>query len=206
VRVITAGATGPFNVAAEPVLTPAVIARLLGGRDLPIPACTVRAVLQASWHVRLQPLDRSWLDLLVNTPLLDTTRARAELGWRPQYRAGDTIAAVRRGVAYAVGTASPPLRAARRHQPRCSAPSIRSSRPLADPAAWLEEPEGEVKAAHAKARAVGERAVATLKGWRLLAKLATAPSGQVTYASRFPPSARRRAARMRLVDLTVSCR
>jgi nucleoside-diphosphate-sugar epimerase len=109
-RAIIACAAGPFNVADEPVLTSARIARLLGGLHLPVPAPAMRAMLDVTWRLRLQPLDRSWLDLLVNCPLLDTTRARTELHWRPHRDARATIAEVRQGIAEGAGTGSPALR------------------------------------------------------------------------------------------------
>ena len=70
----------------------------------------MRAGLDLTWRLRLQPLDRSWLDLLLGCPLLDTTRARAELHWRPHHDARTAIAEVRRSIAQGAGTASPALR------------------------------------------------------------------------------------------------
>jgi UDP-glucose 4-epimerase len=123
-RAIVARAAGPFNVADEPVLTSVGIARLLGGLHLPVPAPAMRAVLDLTWRLRLQPLDGSWLDLLVNCPLLDTTRARTELHWRPQHDARATIADVRRGIAEGAGAVSPALRplsrSRRQHSARAS--------------------------------------------------------------------------------------
>ncbi|MEU4215660.1 hypothetical protein [Actinoplanes sp. NPDC026623] len=40
-----------------------------------------------TWRLRLQRLDPSWVDLIMDTPLLDCARARAELGWHPRYDA-----------------------------------------------------------------------------------------------------------------------
>jgi UDP-glucose 4-epimerase len=108
---LAARAAGAFNVADDPVLPPAVLARLLGGRHVPAPAWVARSLLQAGWLARLVPLDGSWLDLLLGCPLVDTTRARAELCWRPRHDARLTLADVRRAAAArGSGIGSPALR------------------------------------------------------------------------------------------------
>jgi nucleoside-diphosphate-sugar epimerase len=109
-RTVLARATGAFNVADEPILTPAMLARLLGGRHLPVSRGALRRLAGATWRTRLQQLDPSWVDLLVDTPMLDCSRARTELGWRPRHDARLTVAATRRAVAAGVGTESPRLR------------------------------------------------------------------------------------------------
>ncbi|MEV0718190.1 NAD-dependent epimerase/dehydratase family protein [Asanoa sp. NPDC050611] len=109
-RALLARATGAFNVAGEPHLSPVLLARLLGGHHLPMPATTARAMLTGAWRLRLQPLDGSWLDLVLDTPLLDCTRARDELGWRPEYDARLTVLATRHAAAGSAGTHSPRLR------------------------------------------------------------------------------------------------
>ncbi|MEU4221235.1 NAD-dependent epimerase/dehydratase family protein [Actinoplanes sp. NPDC026623] len=109
-RAVLARATGGFNVADEPVLTAEMLARLLGGRHLPVSRRALRRLVGATWRMRLQPLDSSWVDLLVDSPLLDCTRARTELGWHPRHDARLTVVATRRAVADGVGTASPRLR------------------------------------------------------------------------------------------------
>jgi UDP-glucose 4-epimerase len=109
-RAVLVRAAGAFNVADEPILTPAVLARLLGGRHLPVPRGVLRRLLGATWRMRLQNLDPSWADMLVDTPLLDCARARTELGWRPRHDARLTVAATRRAVARGAGAASPRLR------------------------------------------------------------------------------------------------
>ncbi|MFI5894990.1 NAD-dependent epimerase/dehydratase family protein [Actinoplanes sp. NPDC051513] len=109
-RAVLARAAGAFNVADEPILTPAILARLLGGRHLPVSREALRVLVGATWRMRLQPLDPSWVDLLVDTPLLDCTRARTELGWHPRHDARLRVVATRRALARGLGTASPRLR------------------------------------------------------------------------------------------------
>lgn len=84
-------ARGAFNVAAEPVIDTATVARLLGARPVPLPAGLARALMAASWRLRLQPSPPSWLDVALGIPLMDTRRAREELGWTPRMDAGSAL-------------------------------------------------------------------------------------------------------------------
>jgi len=92
---------GPFNVAAEPVLDPPELGRLLDARPVRVPERALRIAVDVSWRLRLQPTPPGWLDLALGVPLMDVTRAREELGWRPTRSAGDAllelIDAMRRG-------------------------------------------------------------------------------------------------------------
>ncbi|MGI9099337.1 MAG: NAD-dependent epimerase/dehydratase family protein [Solirubrobacteraceae bacterium] len=92
---------GAFNVAAEPVLDPAELGRLLGARPVPVPEKALRAAVEATWKLRLQPTPPGWLDMALEVPLMDVSRAHRELGWAPTRSAGDAllelIEAMRRG-------------------------------------------------------------------------------------------------------------
>jgi nucleoside-diphosphate-sugar epimerase len=92
---------GAFNVAAEPVLDPPELGRLFGARPVRVPERPLRALVDASWKLRLQPTPSGWLDLALGVPLMDCSRAREELGWQPTRTAGEAllelIEAMRRG-------------------------------------------------------------------------------------------------------------
>ena len=74
---------GAFNVAAEPVLDPPELGRLLDARPCRCRRACCAAVVDASWKLRLQPTPPGWLDMALGVPLMDVTRAREELGWTP---------------------------------------------------------------------------------------------------------------------------
>lgn len=82
VRALTRDVRGAFNLAADPVLTDREIAAALGARPLAVPPALARAAAAASWHLHLQPSEPGWLDLALACPIMDTARARTELGWR----------------------------------------------------------------------------------------------------------------------------
>jgi UDP-glucose 4-epimerase len=109
--------TGAFNIAAEPVLDPPTLAAVLGARTVPLPAAVLRGVVEASWRLHLQPTDPGWVDLGRRTPLMDTTRARTELGWVPSRDAGEALLEVVAAMGRREGGGSPVLR------PRTGLPS-----------------------------------------------------------------------------------
>ena len=100
---------GAFNIAAEPVLDPDELGRLLGARPVPVPAAALRAGANLTWRLRLQPSAPGWVDMALSVPLMDTTRARDELGWTPRRTAGDALLELLEGMHDGAGTGTPPL-------------------------------------------------------------------------------------------------
>lgn len=102
---------GAFNIAAEPVLDPRELGRLFDARPVRIPERALRATVDISWKLHLQPTPAGWLDLALGVPLMDTTRARETLGWNPTRHAGDAllelIDAMRRGDGIATAPLAP---------------------------------------------------------------------------------------------------
>ena len=105
---------GAFNIAAEPVLDARILGRALDARALPVPTGVVRTAMAAAWRLRLQPTPPGWLDMGLNVPLMDTTRAHEELGWEPRHTSTQAIRDVLSGIADAEGEPTPPLETARR--------------------------------------------------------------------------------------------
>src|SRR4051812_39928144 len=107
----SAEARGAFNVAAEPVVTPDELGRLLRARKLRVPAGVLRGAAQLSWRLHLQPSDVGWVDMALGVPLLDTTRIRTALGWEPRRTALEAIAEAIEGMRRGDGEPTPPLEA-----------------------------------------------------------------------------------------------
>jgi UDP-glucose 4-epimerase len=102
-------AHGAYNVAADPVLDPPELARILGARTVPVPAKLLRAAADVTWRLRLQPTSPGWLDMGLAVPVMDTSRARNELGWNPRHSAADALLELLDGMRDGAGVQTPPL-------------------------------------------------------------------------------------------------
>jgi nucleoside-diphosphate-sugar epimerase len=101
---------GAFNVAAEPPLSRDDVAEALGAKALHVPSALLGVAVDLSWRVRLQPIDRGWLDMAFSVPLLDCARAVRELDWQPRWSSTSALADVITGVRRGAHDDSPPLR------------------------------------------------------------------------------------------------
>jgi UDP-glucose 4-epimerase len=100
---------GPFNLAADPVLDPMQLARIFRKPLVPIPAGLLRGAAGLTWRAHLQPTPAGWIDLALQVPLMDTSRAVSELGWRPRRSADDTLVELLDGMRRGEGVGTPPL-------------------------------------------------------------------------------------------------
>ena len=111
-RVLRDRASGAFNVAAEPVITPQNLARLFSAkRILPVPVRALHAFVGATWRLRLQQTDSGWVEMAAGAPIMDTRRIREELGWEPHTASLEAVREVIDGMGKGVGVPeSPPLK------------------------------------------------------------------------------------------------
>ena len=100
---------GAFNIAAEPVLDPETLSELFEARRVRMPARVVRGAAAATWRARLQPTPAGWLDMALAVPLMDSARARSELGWRPRRRSTEALIELIDGLGDGAGFPTPPL-------------------------------------------------------------------------------------------------
>jgi hypothetical protein len=91
------------------VLDPPELGRLLGGRPVPIPAAVLRAGAKATWYAHLQPSPPGWVDMALGVPIMDTSRARRELGWEPRHSSGEALLDLIEGMRRSEGVETPPL-------------------------------------------------------------------------------------------------
>jgi nucleoside-diphosphate-sugar epimerase len=102
-------ASGAYNIAADPVLDPATLAGVLRARRVRAPARALRALADLTWRARLQPTPPGWLDMGLAVPVLDTRRAREQLGWAPRTSATDALLELLEGMRAPAGLDTPPL-------------------------------------------------------------------------------------------------
>jgi UDP-glucose 4-epimerase len=100
---------GAFNVAADPVLDSTRLAELLDARQLAMPGAVLRAAAAATWRLRLQPTPGGWIDLALGVPLMNTAKARKELGWTPRRGADQALLELLDAMREGTGYPTPPL-------------------------------------------------------------------------------------------------
>jgi UDP-glucose 4-epimerase len=100
---------GPFNLAAEPVIDAGELARLLAARVVRLPTAAVRAALATAWQLRLVPASPQLFDAVLRLPIMDTARARTELGWQPRHTSLDAVNEFLAGLRDGAGMDTPPL-------------------------------------------------------------------------------------------------
>jgi nucleoside-diphosphate-sugar epimerase len=108
-RVVVGEADGAFNIAAEPPIGPPELARLLRARRVKLPAAALRTAAALSWRAHLQPAGEGWIDLALGVPLMDTGRARRELGWKPRTSSLEALGELLLGIRDSAGGDTPPL-------------------------------------------------------------------------------------------------
>lgn len=83
--IVTEGARGAYNLAGGGEISPAELARMLGAIRLPIPNGVAKRLVDVAYHARISPTGSPWIDMMRYPVLVDTTRARTELGWVPRF-------------------------------------------------------------------------------------------------------------------------
>lgn len=100
---------GAFNLASEQVLTSAVLAAAFGARQVATSQQFLRSAAALSWQMRLQHSDPGWVDLGLDSPLIDCSRARTELGWNPTRTSLEVLRELLQGIYDGAGISTPPL-------------------------------------------------------------------------------------------------
>ncbi|MFC4149007.1 NAD-dependent epimerase/dehydratase family protein [Micromonospora mangrovi] len=108
-KAVLGEARGAFNIAADPVLTPELVARHFRGWTVPVAAPVLRIAAALTWRARLQPVDAGWVELGLNAPLMSSARAETELGWTPRIDALTALKELFAGMAHGEGTDGPPM-------------------------------------------------------------------------------------------------
>lgn len=108
-RAIVGDASGPFNLASEPVLDGPELARMADARTIPVAPRVLRMGAALAWRLHLQPSPPGWIDLAYGVPIMDSSRAKVELGWSPEIGADDALNEVLAGMRRGKGLETPPL-------------------------------------------------------------------------------------------------
>jgi nucleoside-diphosphate-sugar epimerase len=74
-----------------------------------MPRPLARSLVDLLWRLHLQPSPPGWFDLGMSVPLMDSSRARTELGWTPRRSAADALLELLDGMREGAGKDTPPL-------------------------------------------------------------------------------------------------
>lgn len=94
--VLGRGSPGIYNLAGPGQLTVRELAEQLGWYALPVPGVAVDAVAELVGRLGFLPAQVQWISAFREPVIMDTTKARRELGWRPKY---DALATLRETIA-----------------------------------------------------------------------------------------------------------
>jgi nucleoside-diphosphate-sugar epimerase len=86
--ILAAGPPGSYNITGDGVVTGADVARELGFWPITVPSGLVERAARTVAGVRLPeavPPIAGWAEALSHPTIIDATKAKRELGWRPRY-------------------------------------------------------------------------------------------------------------------------
>lgn len=92
-RLCVAGdaAPGAYNIAADDVVTGVDLARELGLRVVAVPGGPVAAVARAVSKLPYLPTGAQWVEAMSHPAIMDTTKAKTQLGWTPRHTAIESL-------------------------------------------------------------------------------------------------------------------
>jgi len=91
--VVGAGPPGAYNIAADDVITGLDVARELGLRPVRIPGGPVAAAARAVAKLPYLPSGAQWVEAMSHPAIMDTSKAKTQLGWTPRHTAIESLRA-----------------------------------------------------------------------------------------------------------------
>ncbi len=83
--IVGAGPAGAYNIAGEGVLTAADVAKEFGAIPVRMPAGPAQAAARAVARLPFLPPIAEWVEAAGRPVIMDTTKAREQLGWEPRF-------------------------------------------------------------------------------------------------------------------------
>jgi len=88
------GDPGVYNLAAEGTLTMSALADALGWYSVPLPEVALGATAELVARLPFLPAEAQWIESFRTPVLMDTSKARRQLRWRPRHNARETLQAM----------------------------------------------------------------------------------------------------------------
>ncbi|MFC9358452.1 NAD-dependent epimerase/dehydratase family protein [Rhodococcus sp. NPDC057014] len=100
---------GAFNLAASPPVDGAFLAQTFGARGVRVAPAIVRSAVAAGWHLHAIPASPGLFETVLQLPLMNCARARAELDWIPRHAPDEVLREFLLGLHDGAGLPTPPL-------------------------------------------------------------------------------------------------
>lgn len=91
--VVGAGPAGAYNIAGDGLVSAADIAREYGASPVVLPERLTRTAARWLSGLAALPAAAEWVEAVSHPAIMDTTKAKAELGWTPRYTALEALQA-----------------------------------------------------------------------------------------------------------------
>ena len=94
--IVAAGPPGPYNITGDGVLTAGEVAAELGLTPISVPGRPVAAAARAASKVPMPgfaPPVTEWVEAISHPSIMDASKAKRELGWKPEYTSLDALRA-----------------------------------------------------------------------------------------------------------------
>jgi UDP-glucose 4-epimerase len=89
---------GAYNIAADGVISISEVAEALGARPVRVPSVAATAASAVIARLPFVPSALEWLHVGRTSVVMDTAKAKTQLGWSPKYTAAETLSALAESV------------------------------------------------------------------------------------------------------------
>jgi UDP-glucose 4-epimerase len=108
VAILDRRSRGAYNIAAD-ALDGRQLTALIGARPVPVPHDLARIVIGLLFRLHALAMSPGWFDVAVRTPVMDTGKARLELGWEAKVGTGEGVRILLDGLVDDATSPSPAL-------------------------------------------------------------------------------------------------
>jgi nucleoside-diphosphate-sugar epimerase len=94
----TSAPPGAYNIAADGVLSMSDVANALGARPIRLPRAAASVASEVIARLPFVPSALEWLHVGRTSVVMDTTKAKSQLAWKPKYTAAETLSALGKAI------------------------------------------------------------------------------------------------------------
>jgi nucleoside-diphosphate-sugar epimerase len=94
----TSAPPGAYNLAGDGVVSISDVAEELGARPVRVPKVAATAASGLMARLPFIPSALEWLHASRTSVVMDTTKAKTQLGWTPKYTGAETLSALGRSL------------------------------------------------------------------------------------------------------------